>query len=145
GPSDEPPPSDECNPQIEACDTCPLKNSADKTNPILLYSGEKYEQVIDLRIKGVGMDFIWARTYGSKTGPNTLQGNGWDFSQNIQLFAEGSGVRLLNGGFRSDLYRPLAGTTNTWVHNGFFQEIQLTNGQFILVMADKKRVLFHSF
>ena len=79
--------ADCCNDAVECCEQggggSPPPPGSSAGNPILLFSGEKFEQVVDLRIKGRGMDFVWQRTYGSKVGPNTAQGNGWDFSYNL--------------------------------------------------------------
>lgn len=89
--------------------TCPTCTTVG--NPVIPFSGEKLETVEDLRIKGVGIDFVWRRTYGSKHGPNTAQGNGWDFNYNIQLQRSGSGILLSDGKRRSDLLvRRLDGT-----------------------------------
>jgi hypothetical protein len=43
---------------------------------VYLFNGELFEQAVDLRIKGRGLDFVWARKYRSRTGPDTVQGNG---------------------------------------------------------------------
>ena len=125
-------------------DDCEYKKG--KTNPVLLYSGEKYERAVDLRIKGRGMDFVWSRSYSSKVQPVTVQGHGWDFSYNIFLLQDGSGLRFCNGAGRDDLYRPVAGQANKWSRNGFFRQIEMDeNGVYRMVRADKSIDEFHPF
>ena len=101
----------------------PANESDNPTDPIYLFSGEFYETVEDLRIKGRGMDFVWTRTYRSRWGPNTLQGNGWDFSYNVFLETSGSLLRTCEGNGRRDDFFPKPGTTNTWIRNEFFSEL----------------------
>ena len=38
------------------------------------------------------MDFVWSRTYRSRAGSNTAQGNNWDMSYNVRLAATTFGV-----------------------------------------------------
>jgi RHS repeat-associated protein len=71
-------------------------------DPVYGYSGEFYEQVEDLRIKSRGFDFVWTRTYRSKVGPNTAQGNGWDFSYNVFVEPTAADLRLCDGRGRVD-------------------------------------------
>jgi RHS repeat-associated protein len=140
GASEEPPPDDKSDKG-----GCGGKKGQ-KTNPVLLYSGEKYERALDLRIKGVGMDFVWSRSYSSKIQPVTVQGYGWDFNYNIFLLQDGSGLRFCNGAGRDDLYRPIAGQTNKWSRNGFFRQIEIDeNGVYRVVKADKSINEFHPF
>ena len=68
-----------------------------------LFSGEFHESAVDLHIRGRGLDFVWARKYRSRIGPNTGMGNGWDFSYNKQVEAAGSHLRLHDGNTRADL------------------------------------------
>jgi RHS repeat-associated protein len=46
----------------------PVVLPEDPTDPVNLYSGELQETFEDLRVKGVGLDFVWRRTYRSN-GP----------------------------------------------------------------------------
>jgi RHS repeat-associated protein len=78
----------------------------DEAYPIYFASGEFYTSAIDMRIKGVGMDLVWARVYGSNSGPDTAQGNGWDFSYGISIAAQGGSFLVRNGCGRSTLYAP---------------------------------------
>ena len=104
-----------------------------------LFSGEFYEEVEDLRIPGRGLDFIWSRKYRSKIGPNTVQGNGWDFSYNISLIPAGADLIVCDGNSRRDGYHLLRSTNNaqgeaggasvalltgrTWTSPEFFNEL----------------------
>jgi RHS repeat-associated protein len=53
---------------------------------VYLFSGEFYHRAVDMRIPGRGLDFVWARKYRSRLGPNDGLGAGWDFAYNIKLF-----------------------------------------------------------
>ena len=89
---------------------CPPDDVDDSVvDPVYLFSGEFYEEVEDLRIPGRGMDFVWARKYRSKIGPDTAQGNGWDYSYNIFIESEGADLVVCDGNSRRDTYtiRPL--------------------------------------
>ena len=54
-------------------------------DPIYYFSGEFYETVVDMRIKGRGQDFVWQRKYRSRDGVSSLLGNNWDIGHNIFL------------------------------------------------------------
>lgn len=70
-----------------------------------LFSGEFFESVEDLRIPGRGLDFAWVRKYRSRVGPDTAQGNHWDFSYNIRIEAlAGDLLKLFNGDAREDIF-----------------------------------------
>ena len=70
-----------------------------------LFSGEFFETAEDLRIRGRGLDFVWARKYRSRIGPKTAQGNRWDFSYNIQVQATSDDtLKLFNGDGREDVF-----------------------------------------
>lgn len=58
------------------------------TEQVLLHSGEMAVSAVDLRIPGRGIDFVWQRTYRSRTGPKDASsglGVGWDHSYNIKI------------------------------------------------------------
>jgi YD repeat-containing protein len=121
-----------------ACIPC----GADPMDPVYLFSGEFHETVEDLRIKGRGMDFIWARKYRSQVGPNTAQGNGWDFSYNISIQEEGESVRLGDGNTRSDLYLPE--TDSTWTRGEEFREFKKgPDSTYALTFADRGQWQFN--
>ncbi len=52
---------------------------------VYLYSGEFHHEAIDMRIRGRGLDFIWARKYRSRLGPISRMGQGWDSSYNMRI------------------------------------------------------------
>ncbi len=54
--------------------------SASVSGGVYLHSGDFTTAAVDLRIPGRGMDFVWARKYRSRIGPDTFQGTGWDYS-----------------------------------------------------------------
>lgn len=129
-------------PACASCGTDPCPQSDDAVDPVYLFSGEFYESVVDLRIKGRGFDFVWSRKYRSQIGPNTLQGNGWDFSYNVSLQRDGSDLLLEDGNSRQDVYSRQ--TDGTWSQREFFREISQTpEGFYELTFADRARWRFY--
>ena len=152
GPPDDCPGGPNCEPKPKPCtlnnpDECKECNDekTDPTDPVYLFSGEFYDSFIDLKIKGRGMDFIWARRYRSQHGPNTAIGNGWDFSYNIFLVKDGRGIRVCNGEGRQDLYRPRP--DGTYGFNGFFQTLAQNNDSdnFSITFPSRGQWDFHPF
>jgi len=85
-------------------------------------SGELQTAEVDLAIPGRGLDFVWTRTYRSRTGPTTEQGAGWDFSYNVRLDSlTATTVTLHTGDGRSNtFYRD---GTNGWFRDEYFLAI----------------------
>jgi YD repeat-containing protein len=103
------------------CKEDPCSSAGD---PVHLYSGEFFFDEVDLRIPGRGRDFVWERRYRSKVSPNTVQGNGWDFTYGIYLEQIGQGrsnLVLFDGHSRSDIYFDQG--NGTWATRGFFRTI----------------------
>ncbi len=114
------------------------------TDPINLFSGEFYESVEDLRIKGRGSDFVWTRKYRSQIGPNTAQGNGWDCSYNIFITEMGDDILVHDGNTRADLYR--LQPNGTWTRDEFFQELrENTDDSYTLTFEDTGQWNFNPF
>ncbi len=99
------------------------------------FSGEFYYAIEDLRIRGRGLDFVWARKYRSRVGPNTAQGNGWDFSYNVYIRRVGSFVEVHDGNTRVDLLYPQ--TDGTYAAEGFFRQGSFNGAVFTLQFADQ--------
>lgn len=126
-------------------DPCKEGAGAGLADPVYFFTGEFYESVEDVRIRGRGLDFIWARKYRSKIGPNTSQGNGWDCSYNIFLVPEADDdVVVCDGNSRRDIYTRQP--DGTWSARGFFRELR-QNGDdtFSLVFEDTGRWDFFGF
>ncbi|HZN07688.1 MAG TPA: RHS repeat-associated core domain-containing protein [Pyrinomonadaceae bacterium] len=89
-------------------ETCGCTTCADRPQllpRVHLFSGEFFETAEDLRIRGRGLDFVWARKYRSRSGPNTAHGNRWDFSYNIRVEpGPDDTVKLFNGDGREDVF-----------------------------------------
>lgn len=116
-----------------ACGGCAAAPVA--TPYLYLFSGEFHYQVEDLRVKGRGLDFVWARKYRSRLGPTTAQGNGWDYSYNIRLERWGQDLVVFDGNTRSDLYRRQA--DGSYVAEGLFQVgYLLADPMFIVIFPD---------
>lgn len=110
----------------------------DEGEPIHFACGEFYVNAEDMRIKGRGLDLVWARTYGSHTGPDSAQGQGWDFSYNISVAADGAAMVLSNGWGRKTRYSPAG--VNTWAAPDYFRLLtRHPGGDFTLAFADKSR------
>ena len=108
---------------------------AGEENPLLyLFSGEYHETVKDLVIKGRGMDFVWARKYRSIVRPNTAAGNGWDFSYNMHVLADGTGFTVFDGNGRSDAY--YLQSDGTYGASQLFNLGTLSNNVFTLEFPD---------
>lgn len=102
------------------------------------FSGEYTTSTVDLRVPGVGIDFVWARRYRSRLAlPNSAQGNGWDFSYNVFMQQAGpNDVVIQDGNGRADLYcRQPDGVT--FARDELFREGQFElDGRFTLTFPD---------
>lgn len=102
---------------------------------IYAHSGEFWARAVDLHVRGRGLDFVWQRKYRSRFGPNTAQGNGWDYSYNLWIESGVGGVRVHDGNTRVDLFRPDA--SGKYSARQFFCEGELLpDGSFRLVFPD---------
>ena len=107
------------------------------------HSGEFTHRVVDLRIRGRGLDFVWGRKYRSRTGHNTAMGNNWDFSYNIQVTQRDHDRIVADGNGRRDRY--LLQPDGTWVKEGFFRVLnENPDGTHTLTFADTGRWEFHA-
>ena len=123
---------------------CPQASTDDgNVDPVYLFSGEFYDSVEDLRIKGRGFDFVWARKYRSRAGPNSAQGNGWDSSYNAHLAAQGNDLVLYDGNSRADVYPQQP--DGTWSQRGFFRQlIRNTDATYTLTFEDQSTWQFYA-
>ena len=97
-------------------------------------SGEVEIEEVDLVVPGVGLDFVWARTYRSLTGRPTSMGNRWDHSYNVFAEQETAGIAVNDGTGRRDLY--LAGTNGIYTQDELFNAGTVSNGAFRLTFPD---------
>jgi YD repeat-containing protein len=115
------------------------------TSNLRLATGELDIEEVDLEIPGRGFDFIWTRTYRSRTGSNTEQGHGWDFSYNLSLSLQPDGTaQLRSGNGRTDTFYPNG--TNGWARDEFFMTVGDLNrdGQpDVVACADGTRITFN--
>ena len=126
---------------------CPPDSSNIAVDPVYLHSGEFYEDVTDIAIKGRGLDFVWARKYRSKIGTNTVQGNHWDYSYNIYIEQNTNtgGVIVHDGNTRADEYAR-SGTNDLWTLREFFRELRRNpDGTYALQFEDRGEWQFHGF
>jgi YD repeat-containing protein len=110
---------------------------------VYLFSGEAYQEEVDLHIKGRGIDFVWARKYRSKLGPDTEMGKGWDHSYNVRVRQSGKNLRLMDGNTRSDVFRKQP--DGTFARPGFFLVgNENPDGTYTFIFPDLGRWEFHA-
>ena len=134
-------------PEDEAAEEEPEEETAEvdeeDSEPVYLFSGEFYDNQTDFRIIGRGLDFIWSRKYRSKSGKNTAQGNGWDYSYNISIKAVDADIEVNDGNSRSDIYEKQA--DGSWGRREFFRRLVLnTNNTYTLSFEDTGRWEFNA-
>ena len=113
-------------------------------DPVHLFNGEYFLNAVDLRVPGVGMDFVWARRYESRNDRVSPMGHGWDHAYNIFLQPDPGGFRLNNGWGRQTLYEPSG--PNTFYAAEYFRELRQNPGNtFTLVFPNTGRWEFHGF
>jgi len=116
------------------CDCSQCSRPPGGSPNLYLFSGEFHYAVEDLRIKGRGLDFVWARKYRSRVGPNTAQGNGWDFSYNVRVERFGQEVVVFDGNTRADVFQRQL--DDTYAADEFFSEGSFSNNVFTLKFQD---------
>jgi YD repeat-containing protein len=103
--------------------------------------GEWVHWATDLATPGRGLDFVWTRTYRSRTGGDSPMGWGWTHSYDIRIQPGPNGsdssptkVWCFDGtGRRDELARQ---TNDTYTASGLFREGTLSNDVFRLTFAD---------
>ncbi|MCA8960341.1 MAG: RHS repeat protein, partial [Planctomycetes bacterium] len=143
----EAPPAAPCSSSGQGCGSCANDRAPVDRGPmhtVHLHSGEFYLAATDLRIPGRGLDFTWTRKYRSRFGPDTEQGNGWDYSYNVRIEQpDATSVVLHDGNGRHDRYAKQSDDTYTaaeFFRSGKFQP----GGEFILTFADTGAWTFRS-
>lgn len=113
-----------------------LDDDCDGAADVALFSGEVRVQATDLAVPGQGLDFVWTRTYRSRTGAPTSQGNRWSHSYDVRAVQNGDTVSLSDGTGRKDIFRRQA--NGTYACPEFFREgtLDATTGVFRLTFAD---------
>lgn len=153
--------TDECCPASGACLVVPPPTLASQREPTVpnncapefnaamhplheefhAFSGEVFLIAEDMRIKGRGMDFVWARRYGSRTGINTAQGFGWDHAYNISIEQDGTDRIVHNGWGRADRY--VLNGAGAWTCPEFFRVLTLNvDNTYTLTFPDTSRWIF---
>jgi len=108
-----------------------------RNNLSTMPNGELQMCEVDCVIPGRGLDFVWARTYRSRTGTNTVMGQGWSHSYDIRCFTGPSSVTIQDGTGRHDTYQ---GETNgLFMADELFNVGVFTNDQFVLTFPDGGR------
>ncbi|UCC29379.1 MAG: hypothetical protein JSU86_14400 [Phycisphaerales bacterium] len=114
------------------------------SDPVYLFSGEFHESAVDLRIPGRGTDFVWARKYRSRIGPDRPQGNCWDGSYDVRIEQAGPDLALFDGNTRQDTYS--LQPDGTWAKPGFFRVInQNPDESYTLTFEDTSTWDFSAF
>ncbi len=120
-------------------------SSNTESDPVYYFSGEFYEEIVDLRIRGRGQDFRWTRKYASKRGVDSAQGNSWDFGYNVFIEPQDDDILLCDGATRRDVYR--AQNDGTWCKAGFFRDLSYDadNSVYRMAFANKGEWVFGDF
>ena len=128
----------------EPCDCSSCSAGPKGVKHLRLFSGEFHERVEDLFIKGRGLDFVWTRTYRSRSGPSTAQGQGWDFSYNIKIDQRGPDIEVQDGNGRADLF--FRQSDGTFGRDEFFRVLSDNrDGTFTLLFPDLSEWRFNGF
>lgn len=136
-----------------------VKNTMCDVDPVYLHSGEFYEECEDLRVKGSGLDFVWARKYRSRIGPaagpatainQSPMGNGWECSYFVQIERNLSNntIKVRDGNTRIDVYRPVdpnPSSNTKWRSAGKFCELVKTGSIYEMIFEDKGKWQFYPF
>ena len=102
---------------------------------VYLFSGEFHHSAVDLRIKGRGLDLVWARKYRSQVPVNTAQGIGWDYSYNLYIVQpDPTKVEVHDGNTRADTY--LKQLDDSYALDELFRRGVFSGGLFVLSLAD---------
>ena len=109
-------------------------DDCDGTPDLRLHSGEVQQQVVDLAVPGRGLDFVWARTYRSRTGAATAQGTRWAHAYDVRCVQGTDAFDVYDGTGRRDTFRLQA--NGTYSCPGFFREGTFSNSVFRLTFAD---------
>ena len=101
-------------------------------------TGEVLQQEADIAVPGRGLDFVWVRTYRSRTGGDSPMGHGWTHSYDIRCAANGQDMDLWDGtGRRDTLRRGACGNgVCSFSAPGMFRDGALSNEVFRLTFAD---------
>ncbi|MCC6143265.1 MAG: hypothetical protein IT368_05620, partial [Candidatus Hydrogenedentes bacterium] len=109
-------------PQASISDPAPSES-------VRAFSGEFHLEEVDLRVPGRGFDFVWGRTYRSRTGSSTAMGNGWSFAYDLHLQPLGGDILIHGDDGIADTYCARSG--GTWSNPERFSDItQLPNGDY---------------
>jgi YD repeat-containing protein len=109
---------------------------------VMPFSGELQITETDFHIPGRGLDFVWTRTYRSRTGINSTMGQGWSHSYDIRCVATSNSVTVWDGTGRSDTY--FLGTNGVYTANELFNVGTFSNGVFTLEFPDTGKWEFNS-
>ena len=90
---------------------------------VMPFSGELQHRVVDMFIPGRGINFVFARFYRSRSGPNSVMGSRWTHSYDISVEQDGSDLALHDGTGRRDVF--FHQPDGTYARNEFFCEITL--------------------
>lgn len=106
-------------------------------------SGELEADEVDMFIPGVGLDFVWGRRYLSRSGPNTEQGNRWDYSYNVSVRDLSGAIEVRDGMGRVDVLQRDA--DGNYGRDELFYVGQFSNSLFRITFADSGYWEFHPF
>ena len=110
-------------------------------------SGELQFTAVDLQIPGRGLDFVFQRTYRSRTAPaSSTMGLGWTHSYEIRIGNWNAATGLFDlwdGSGRVDRF--FRGTNGLYSRDELFCEGSVSNNTFTLTFPDTGKWIFHPF
>ncbi|MEM7245002.1 MAG: RHS repeat-associated core domain-containing protein [Acidobacteriota bacterium] len=110
-------------------------------DPVHLFSGEFYLDVVDLHLRGRGMDFEWRRSYRSRIHGRTSMGDNWKHGYDIWLGAGGGNLVLADGSWRRETFTPSG--ANEWEAETLSRVIQRNpDFSYTLSFGDGKKWQF---
>jgi YD repeat-containing protein len=112
----------------------------DKVDAVL-FSGEVQVGEADMVIPGRGLDFVWARTYRSRTAARQGMTYGWTCSYDVSVSQTTDGIAVFDGTGRSDVYH--LGADGVYTRNEFFNEGRLVKNVFTLTFPDTGKWIFN--
>ena len=107
-----------------------------------LATGEVFEERVDLRIPGRGLDVVWARRYRSRRTHDSPLGHGWTHGYDVSVAKAGTGLELRCWG-RRDVFQRRA--NGTYTRRQFFVEGRKElDGTYTFTFPDRGEWRFHA-
>ncbi|MEM7247176.1 MAG: RHS repeat-associated core domain-containing protein [Acidobacteriota bacterium] len=112
-------------------------------DPIHFFSGEFYLNEEDIRVPGIGLDFVWSRSYRSRVWGYTNLGWNWDHGYNLFVLRPGDGSRIVSFGTGRRVRFERQGIDLVWRADEEFMElVRLGDDSYELTHRDGRSWAF---